>query len=68
MEAGSWEAGTRGRGPRAERREVVWGRNDEGRGERKRKGKGEVAAPPRGTYRHVRNPADWATRRLSCRY
>lgn len=63
-EVGSREAATRGRGPRAERREGAWGRS----GGRTRKGKEGVAAPPRGTHRHVRNPADWATRRLSCRY
>lgn len=69
-EAGSREAGTRDQGRLAERREGAWGRSGEGRDGRTRirKGTEGVAAPPRGTNRHVRNPADWTTRRLSCRY
>lgn len=68
VEAERQVAGTLGQGPQDERREGAWGRNGEGRDGRTRKGTEGVAAPPRGTHRHVRNPADWATRRLSCRY
>lgn len=67
-EAVSWEAGTRDRGQLAERREGAWGRSGEGRDGRTRKGTEGVAAPLRGTNRHMRNPVDWTTRRLSCRY